>query len=628
MATSDNQIRRSQLIVPHGVGATYISKDGIRMLISGLDDWFTEDDTDLKTHRIHEWRLAARLKVDHFRFPKEYTSSDLTIGFLKRNYIPTVRFPQWHVCKSCHTLTKEDLAAQGALSCQNSSCKNSKSRKHSLQQVDMVCCCKNGHIHDFPWNEWVHQRKNPTCGEGNLQLIERGQISDATVLCLKCGAKRALTQTLSVESFSDVVHQTDGNYLCSGATVWHGKPIKHDQCGLNLFPLMLMRNNVYFPVTHSSIYLPRSKGEMDELQNHIEANSNYVEFCRLKVKSNKLAEKEVAVDLRAMSVFSQYTIEQISNALRSYWDSLHTSTKDEGRQTLDILPETTFRRDEYQTISQAQDFKELIVKPNSILRFKSLIGTYFSKVMLIPRLRETRVHEGFYRVVQGESLQSVQSHMFRSVPVETDDYWLPAVVNIGEGFFLELNMARLRQWESKPEVLERFSKLRFDGMKLPPNQPYQITPRAVLLHTISHLLINRLAYTSGYNAASIRERVYVSENPGKEMAGILIYTSSSDSEGSLGGLVRQAEPSRLATLLEQSLEHARWCSNDPVCSTDLHMASQDAVYSLAACHSCALLPETSCEFMNMFLDRSLVIDGLTNESGGVGFFNLNEKNHQ
>lgn len=104
------------------------------------------------------------------------------------------------------------------------------------------------------------------------------------------------------------------------------------------------------------------------------------------------------------------------------------------------------------------------------------------------------------------------------------------------------------------------------------------------------------------------------------MAGILIYTSSSDSEGSLGGLVRQAWPNRFDALLCQALEYARWCSNDPVCSTDIALNDNNAVYTLAACHSCGLLPETSCEFMNMFLDRAMVINNLAHQDSDIGFF--------
>ena len=56
----------------------------------------------------------------------------------------------------------------------------------------------------------------------------------------------------------------------------------------------------------------------------------------------------------------------------------------------------------------------------------------------------------------------------------------------------------------------------------------------VLLHSFAHLLIRQLAYDSGYDSSSISERIYAS-NGSNGMAGILLYTASGDSEGTLGG---------------------------------------------------------------------------------------------
>ena len=75
----------------------------------------------------------------------------------------------------------------------------------------------------------------------------------------------------------------------------------------------------------------------------------------------------------------------------------------------------------------------------------------------------------------------------------------------------------------------------------------QINPIYVLLHTFAHTLINALSLECGYSNASIRERIYCSKyinDKNIPMAGVLIYTASGDSEGSLGGLVRQGVPER------------------------------------------------------------------------------------
>jgi hypothetical protein len=134
----------------------------------------------------------------------------------------------------------------------------------------------------------------------------------------------------------------------------------------------------------------------------------------------------------------------------------------------------------------------------------------------------------------------------------------------------------------------------------------------ILLHTLSHMIIAELALESGYSASSIRERLYCLTNAegAANRLGILIYTSTSDSEGSLGGLVRLGAPERLEGLLDRAIESARWCSNDPLCAEVDAVAGQGSGgLNLAACHCCSLLPETSCELFNVMLDRTLLVGG-------------------
>jgi hypothetical protein len=100
------------------------------------------------------------------------------------------------------------------------------------------------------------------------------------------------------------------------------------------------------------------------------------------------------------------------------------------------------------------------------------------------------------------------------------------------------------------------------------------------------------------------------------MCGLLIYTATSDSAGSFGGVAAQAESSRLDVALAEALERSSWCSGDPLC-VEADAAGVDAL-NLAACHACVLLPEVSCEEMNVFLDRALLMGTPTNAS--IGYF--------
>ena len=167
----------------------------------------------------------------------------------------------------------------------------------------------------------------------------------------------------------------------------------------------------------------------------------------------------------------------------------------------------------------------------------------------------------------------------------------------------------IAKWEVLPAVKKQEEELRkaYAGWRanrgLDPTKGFP-GARFYLLHTISHLFIRELALECGYNAASIQERIYAKSGD-KPMAGILVYTAASDSDGTLGGLVGLGAPDKLGTILKKALARAETCSSDPLCSDHKHTAD----WSLhgAACHACAFAAETSCEVGNRYLDRSLVV---------------------
>jgi hypothetical protein len=249
-----------------------------------------------------------------------------------------------------------------------------------------------------------------------------------------------------------------------------------------------------------------------------------------------------------------------------------------------------------------------------------IINNGFSSISLIHKLRETRAFVGFSRWLpdDGKSLDEKKDFikLGRSIT------WLPAVVVKGEGVFFEFSEKRLKEWVSKKEVIDRTKFLSQNY-----NQPRQlkgqklrdIKPEFVLIHTFAHLVINQFSYECGYGSSSLRERIYCNnESQNMTMNGVLIYTASGDSEGSLGGLVRQGKPGNLESIVYNAIENARWCSSDPIC-IDSHGQGPNSC-NLAACHNCALLPETCCEESNMLLDRAMLIGTLDNSD--IGYFNF------
>jgi hypothetical protein len=162
--------------------------------------------------------------------------------------------------------------------------------------------------------------------------------------------------------------------------------------------------------------------------------------------------------------------------------------------------------------------------------------------------------------------------------------------------------------------------IRYNQRRSDQGQPVRDIPaQFVLLHTLAHVVINQLAFECGYGSASLRERLYCDVtdlyNP---MCGVLIYTASGDSEGSMGGLVRQASQGSFETIIGRAIQNAGWCSSDPVCIESNGQGAENC--NLSACHSCCLLPETSCEEGNRLLDRAMLIG--TPGNAQIGFFSM------
>ena len=116
--------------------------------------------------------------------------------------------------------------------------------------------------------------------------------------------------------------------------------------------------------------------------------------------------------------------------------------------------------------------------------------------------------------------------------------------------------------------------------------------------------MKQLTLECGYSSSAIQERLYADATSG-EMAGFLIYTATSDADGTLGGLQRQGKSTRFGEMFLNAVRSAEWCSSDPLCIEDLMGAS--ASFSHSACHAYVLAPETACEEFNHFLDRALIV---------------------
>ena len=243
----------------------------------------------------------------------------------------------------------------------------------------------------------------------------------------------------------------------------------------------------------------------------------------------------------------------------------------------------------------------------------SAFAKHISRVLLLERLREVNALLGFTRVEAPEEAGDPDARPQMANLSRSKPDWVPANQVHGEGIFIQFDEQALVAWEALPAAQKVDQMLRGghrgwrNSRHLDPDEGYPGI-RYGMLHTLSHLLIRELALECGYNAASIRERIYADTSGDSPQAGILIYTAAADSDGTLGGLVDLGKPENLGRLLEQALNRSMICSSDPLCSE--HDPAKDRSLHAAACHACSLVAETSCERGNRYLDRSLLVPTL------------------
>jgi hypothetical protein len=361
---------------------------------------------------------------------------------------------------------------------------------------------------------------------------------------------------------------------------------------------------VYFPAVQSSIYIPPARAIEPEDIRRVLENPSFWDAISSGLVNGKIN----PVVAETIAKIANVNVELLINAAQARIDGSGAFVV--------ALTEEDFRRQEHHVLIDGggSPTDDLFVERIDGARY-GWLGAYFRRVGLVRKLRETRVLTGFSRLVpkSDRSDPAVQP-----LSINGGLGWLPAIEVRGEGIFVEINADKLKNWTERSggrvaSLLHEYERRRV-ARKL---KDRNVDARFIMIHTLAHVLIKELTFTCGYGSAALRERLYCNlENSAAQMNGLLIYTASGDSEGTLGGLVAQAHPGRFERLVEEALRRSSWCSNDPVC---MESPGEGALSSnLAACHGCVLLPETSCEEGNRLLDRGLLVGTINDPT--LGFF--------
>ena len=620
-------VRASQAVLQYGVGAMVDFRD--RTLMTAAPEYWSGS-----VSHIRDERLEKILHVDYFGKPGDKDDVKFAEG------ISYVRFPEWYFCPSCRRFKP---IGEWVTEYRAKSPKKAEEDPHMIQTMKCPKCfqelvvariitaCQEGHIDDFPWVKWVHCQNfggpKEICSRPELTITTSSSASEGleglTLKCLNCGAAASLRGAFDPGKFEELDKKTDFryNFRCAGKHPWKHKT---ESCKSTEYPKVLQRgsSSVYIPVTESSLVIPPYSSIVT---NKIDESAAYAEYKA--VIASYLSTPGITAETIELLHNSQTQVyaQRIAQETAIPFDKVvgvlkrKNAAPDDGEYS---TASVKYRAEEYEaitgeTVIEAEDYGEFYREGVDISAYNL---PFLKSISLIHKVREVQALVGFTRLKPVDSTDAPGSQAV-VVPVkEPDTKWYPAYDVRGEGIFIEFDSSSINNWKSENQFLAERVALLNDNYKksfIGENHPREITGKFLLLHTISHLLIKQLSFECGYGIASLKERIYCSEAAdGKEMAGILIYTACGDSEGTLGGLVRQGRSDTFPSIFNKAIENARTCSNDPVCS--LSQGQGRDSLNLAACYSCTLIPETSCEEFNCFLDRGVVVGTFDNPN--LGFF--------
>ena len=546
----------------------------LSMVVTGIEDWDTSN-----ARRVDEPRLARKLGVNFFYTPPVYNRERRNGG------LPARVFPRFMVCPRCGRLAPHAAFEFNERRNPEYVCTagHDGGRKPPAYPARFMVACRRGHLDDFPWHRYVHG-DDMEC-DAELRLRDSGRTGAITDLWIRCpdhGRSRNLGQATGVAARNRLPR-------CSGYRPWLGTG-SFENCTEEVRVILRGASNAYFPVTESAISVPPWS---DPLQLAI---GQYVdELARV----NSLDDLHMFLKYVNAPALEEFSPDRV-------WAGLQR------RRSGEVGVEDV-RREEWNSFTRDRTHidpgAEFQIRPTAV---PDGVKAYVASVTQVVRLREVRALRGFTRIdpiPDIGDLGEVAAIDAGLAPLAANrQSWLPGIDQRGEGVFLKLDEDAVRRWEGRPSVAnlhDRHSVAQREwhsarGMRQPQARP----ARYLLLHALAHLLIRQLGLECGYASASLRERIYCDAGT-DAMAGILIYTASPDSEGSLGGLVDMSHAERLGPMLNRALKASALCANDPLCA-DRATSVTATQLNGAACHACLLESETSCEVGNNYLDRAVL----------------------
>ena len=632
--------RPSSLLYTYGPGAI-MDLPQFTIMPTGLDDWDRiwrrRDSVPLQIHapRLREVvRMLLRSPDVQLR-PHPWQPKRISFSTEGNDLgVPARVFPQWLRCTGCDMLGmlsqfdyrnthpfRTDLACFEHAKCTGrGGSRTRKPARRTAVPARYLLACVDGHLDEFPYDLWVHHGK--PCSQAQfpaLKMIDRvaGKGASAIILCASCDMRRPMNEAQGEAGQAKLP-------TCRGRHP-HLDAFEPKGCRNQTRLILVGASNLWFPATQSIIVMPESQEEQaSDLADRIRTT---LSDKLSKYRSNLDMVRDLLEDKVDVTLMSDQDLEQALAAA-----SAPPATEEEQEEQIrtwdpvDLLvPEWRYLLKDPLGTRHEDEASGLTLSKRER---HPLLRTEITRVLAVERLRKVNALVGFTRI---DDMDRVGDLPRRLAPLTRAPRpaWTVATEDRGEGIFLQLDEAKVAAWEKRihatdlwqahREAHRRNFTRRFSdtAAEVEPDTRLR-SPRYWLVHTFAHVLIRELAMTCGYSAASLSERLYAwPEAEGRApAAGLLICTTASDSDGTLGGLVQLSEPARLESVVSTALYRATRCSSDPICAMRTPQDPEDFLHG-AACHCCVMASETSCERANRFLDRRFLIDL---PGSGLGFF--------
>ena len=641
------ELQTRKLISSYGGVGSIIETINGALLIKEFNKWkyfvlIEKEKIEIQENEIIEdERLLKRLKyyfpdlTQIVKVPANYSAFyNASLPKLKDHIIDAEYFPKWMYCTKCNSFKHVDDWYKGWKSvyhskevnkindsftppkcykCYQKAKSNKEKRKYyPLEQVRFMLTAPNGNIKDLPWDKWTNlsrekdkngQQKivfnGKCCIKQDLKYLRSDTFSDFSGVRIQCKNPDCKTKGKQVSLaglFGLRVPDFDRNGEIKIVADKEGNPVldnKGNEQKIFFKPVIRTSNSVYYPLITNSLYLPQIENISKE------DKKNVINLFRNKNKT-----------IEEISSFMDIPIEYLNELFNP----------------ADFIKEVDYRLKEYNylTTKKSPDDNDLVFEQET----SELLNQFgIKKLLKINRLKLTSVQTGFSRQEPIDKDLFAENTMDDFIRVSKEAVkakytsskgkatkLLPGIESFGEGIFIDFDLDKIMSWYNEQSKNKEFKKRIETLRNNAENSEYRSSEekrnmisnlsylaKFIFIHTFSHILIKELEFLTGYSSSSISERLYINED---DMQGVLIYTMAG-AEGSFGGLVSQANSERFIKIIESALARAKDCASDPICYNSEGQGIGGL--NLAACYSCTLLPETSCEEFNSYLDRALLI---------------------